>query len=76
MIEQAREKKEGIYSGQKALDPGMLSNECLRYMYRLLFLFYIEAAAGTRLCPHPQPGLPAGLQPGIPARAGDGAPDL
>ena len=43
LIEQAKEKKEGIYSGQKALDPEQLSIECLRYMYRLLFLFYIEA---------------------------------
>ncbi|MEZ2224743.1 Eco57I restriction-modification methylase domain-containing protein [Microcoleus sp.] len=31
----------GVFSGQ--LDPGQLSIECLRYMYRLLFLFYIEA---------------------------------
>lgn len=25
------------------MDPDELSRECLRYMYRLLFLFYIEA---------------------------------
>ncbi|MCC5659179.1 N-6 DNA methylase [Nostoc sp. XA010] len=31
----------GVFSGQ--LDAGQLSIECLRYMYRLLFLFYIEA---------------------------------
>ena len=31
------------YTGKQALDPGQLSRECLRYMYRLLFLFYIEA---------------------------------
>ncbi|BAY80322.1 hypothetical protein NIES25_68100 (plasmid) [Nostoc linckia NIES-25] len=31
----------GVFSGQ--LDEGQLSIECLRYMYRLLFLFYIEA---------------------------------
>jgi len=43
LIEQAREKKEGIFSGKKELDPNDLSLECLRYMYRLLFLFYIEA---------------------------------
>ena len=34
-------RKEGVFSGQ--LDAGQLSIECLRYMYRLLFLFYIEA---------------------------------
>jgi len=43
LIEQARARKEGIYSGEHALDPDQLSRECLRYMYRILFLFYIEA---------------------------------
>jgi hypothetical protein len=43
LIEQARAKKEGVFTGEKALDPKQLSLECLRYMYRLLFLFYIEA---------------------------------
>lgn len=43
LIEQARSRKEGIFSGRKELDPDQLSIECLRYMYRLLFLFYIEA---------------------------------
>ena len=33
--------KEGVYKGK--LDEGQLTLECLRYMYRLLFLFYIEA---------------------------------
>ncbi|MEQ6916025.1 Eco57I restriction-modification methylase domain-containing protein [Halomonas aquatica] len=41
LVERARARKEGIYSGQ--LDPDRLSRECLRTMYRLLFLFYIEA---------------------------------
>lgn len=43
LIEQARQRKEGIYSGEHALDAEQLSRECLRYMYRILFLFYIEA---------------------------------
>ena len=43
LIGQAQEKKEGIFSGKNELDAGQLSLECLRYMYRLLFLFYIEA---------------------------------
>lgn len=43
LIEHARDRKEGIYSGSNALDPNQLSKECLRYMYRILFLFYIEA---------------------------------
>ena len=33
--------KEGVYKGK--LDEGQSTLECLRYMYRLLFLFYIEA---------------------------------
>ncbi len=43
LVEQARTRKEGIFSGKNELDPDQLSRECLRYMYRLLFLFYIEA---------------------------------
>ena len=43
LIAMARQKKEGIYSGENELDPTQLTTECLRYMYRLLFLFYIEA---------------------------------
>ncbi|MBL3601403.1 MAG: class I SAM-dependent DNA methyltransferase [gamma proteobacterium endosymbiont of Lamellibrachia anaximandri] len=31
------------YTGKNAIDADQLSRECLRYMYRLLFLFYIEA---------------------------------
>ena len=31
------------YTGKQALDADQLTRECLRYMYRLLFLFYIEA---------------------------------
>ncbi|MEO1827887.1 MAG: hypothetical protein ABGX82_03575 [Pseudomonas sp.] len=43
LVVQARERKEGIFSGDNALDADQLSKECLRYMYRILFLFYIEA---------------------------------
>src|SRR5699024_9858072 len=41
----ARAHKKSIYTrgDDYALDPAELSLECLRYMYRLLFLFYIEA---------------------------------
>ncbi len=31
------------YTGARSVSPDDLSRECLRYMYRLLFLFYIEA---------------------------------
>ncbi|MFW6415593.1 MAG: Eco57I restriction-modification methylase domain-containing protein, partial [Thermodesulfobacteriota bacterium] len=36
-------RRKGIYSGEERLDPAELSRECLRFMYRLLFLFYIES---------------------------------
>ncbi|WP_308368038.1 MULTISPECIES: Eco57I restriction-modification methylase domain-containing protein [unclassified Microbulbifer] len=39
----AQQQKKSIYAGREALDPAELSLEALRYMYRLLFLFYIEA---------------------------------
>ena len=39
-----REKRrKGVFTGEEKLDPKQLTLECLRYMYRLLFLFYIEA---------------------------------
>ena len=43
LLEQARARKIGIFSGVNELDEKQLSMECLRYIYRLLFLFYIEA---------------------------------
>ena len=39
-------RKKGVFSGDEKLDPEELTIECLRYMYRLLFLFYIEARPG------------------------------
>jgi hypothetical protein len=46
-VQQLRRKaqatKQGFYSGEDAVDPGELSLECLRLVYRLLFMFYIEA---------------------------------
>ena len=41
--QRAQEQKQGIFSGEHKLDADELSRQCLRYMYRLLFLFYIEA---------------------------------
>ena len=52
LIAQAKDRKEGIYSGSHALDPDQLSKECLRYMYRILFLFYIEARPELGYLPH------------------------
>ncbi|WP_429187129.1 hypothetical protein [Aeromonas veronii] len=37
------EHNQAGYSGNRAVSADELSRECLRYMYRLLFLFYIEA---------------------------------
>ena len=52
LIEQARDRKEGIYTGSNALDACQLSSECLRNMYRILFLFYIEARPELGYLPH------------------------
>ena len=41
--EQASGSKKSVYSGQYKLDPAELSLECLRMVYRMLFMFYIEA---------------------------------
>jgi len=41
--EQAIAAKKGIFSGKDQLDAEDLSLECLRLVYRLLFMFYIEA---------------------------------
>lgn len=41
--ELATGSKKSIYSGAYKLDAGVLSLECLRLVYRLLFMFYIEA---------------------------------
>ena len=41
--ELASGSKKSVYSGQYKLDAGDLSLECLRMVYRLLFMFYIEA---------------------------------
>jgi hypothetical protein len=42
-VERAREQQKGIFTGKRQLDADQLTLECLRFMYRLLFLFYIEA---------------------------------
>lgn len=39
------------YTGINAIQPEDLSRECLRYMYRLLFLFYIEARPELEYAP-------------------------
>ncbi|MCX7201331.1 MAG: class I SAM-dependent DNA methyltransferase, partial [Burkholderiales bacterium] len=41
--QQAADAKKGFFSGKDQLDPADLSLECLRLVYRLLFMFYIEA---------------------------------
>jgi hypothetical protein len=41
--QQASDAKKGFFSGKDQLEPADLSLECLRMVYRLLFMFYIEA---------------------------------
>lgn len=40
------------FTGKSALDANTLSRECLRYLYRLLFIFYIEARPELKYVPH------------------------
>ncbi|MDM8549547.1 hypothetical protein QUF72_05695 [Desulfobacterales bacterium HSG2] len=44
-------RKKGVFSGDEKLDEAQLTSECLRYMYRLLFLFYIEARPELEYAP-------------------------
>jgi hypothetical protein len=41
--QKAKEGNRGFYTGKDAVDAGDLSLECLRLVYRMLFMFYIEA---------------------------------
>ena len=41
--QQAADSKKSVFSGKYELDASELSLECLRLVYRLLFMFYIEA---------------------------------
>lgn len=43
IVAKRRANKEGVFSGENLLNADRLTTECLRYMYRLLFLFFIEA---------------------------------
>jgi len=36
-------RRKGVFSGEEKIDPEQLTRECLRYMYRLLFMLYIES---------------------------------
>jgi hypothetical protein len=36
-------RRKGVFSGEEKVDAKELTRECLRYMYRLLFVLYIEA---------------------------------
>jgi type I restriction-modification system DNA methylase subunit len=50
--EQLVQRSDISFTGKSALDADALSRECLRYMYRLLFLFYIEARPELKYVPH------------------------
>ena len=54
---------------------GRLGLECLRYMYRLLFLFYIEARPDLGYAPMDSETYRKGYSLEHPARPGAGAPD-
>ncbi|PID45202.1 MAG: hypothetical protein CSB48_00020 [Proteobacteria bacterium] len=50
--EQLVQRKDISFTGKSALNADELSRECVRYMYRLLFLFYIEARPELKYVPH------------------------
>ncbi len=49
--QQLVQRKDIAFTGKTALDADALSRECLRYMYRLLFIFYIEARPELKYVP-------------------------
>ena len=51
-VEQLIKRKDISFTGKTALDADKLSRECLRYMYRLLFIFYIEARPELKYVPY------------------------
>lgn len=47
----ASDQKKSVYSGANEIDAAVLSDECLRYLYRLLFLFFVEARPDLQYVP-------------------------
>ena len=47
----AAQDKTGIFSGKNRLRAAELSDECLRWMYRLLFLFFVESRPELNYAP-------------------------
>ena len=67
-----RETHQGILKEIEAED---LTRECLRYLYRLLFLFFVEARPELGYAPMKSEEYRTRLQPGIaPRRGGAGRP--
>lgn len=49
--QKSADAKTGFYSGKNALRAEDLSRECLRYMYRLLFIFFVESRPELKYAP-------------------------
>ena len=49
--EKAAKAKTGFFSGDRGLKAEALSRECLRYMYRLLFIFFVESRPELKYAP-------------------------
>ena len=43
LMAKRRQERRAIWDGPEAINPSQLTQECLRTLYRLLFLFYLEA---------------------------------
>jgi N-6 DNA Methylase len=63
IVEKRRAQQKGVFTGENALDAERLTTECLRYMYRLLFMFFIEARPELGFAPMKAKAYRTGYSP-------------
>ena len=60
IADRRRARREAIFEGENALDERELTVQCIRYMYRLLFLLYVEARPELGFAPIKAPAYRLG----------------
>lgn len=60
IADKRRARREAIFEGETALDERELTVQCIRYMYRLLFLLYVEARPELGFAPIKAPAYRLG----------------
>ncbi|CAO4191872.1 Eco57I restriction-modification methylase domain-containing protein [Methylorubrum extorquens] len=60
IADKRRARREAIFEGDNALDERELTVQCIRYMYRLLFLLYVEARPELGFAPIKAPAYRLG----------------